>query len=76
MLTATVWYSWHHPEQGQAYSLSLSRRAPIMVWKKELQRMVKVARVGKDEGWQQTEFKKVNGRFEWIPVELADEEDS
>jgi len=47
-----------------------------MVWKKELQRMVKVARVGKDEGWQQTEFKKVNGRFEWVPVELEDEEDS
>lgn len=76
MLTETIWYSWHHDEHGQAFSISPSKRAPIMVWNKEVGQMVKVARVGVDEGWQQTEFKKVNGKYKYVPIEVIDEENS
>ena len=69
MLTTTTWYSWTHPDTEQAFSLSLSKRAPIMIWNKEVQKMVKIARVGIDEGWQQTEFKKVNGKYKYVPIE-------
>ncbi len=75
MITIPTWYSWHHDEHGQAYSLSLSKRAPIMVWNKEVGQMVKIARVGIDEGWQQTEFKKVNDEYKYVPLELEDATD-
>ncbi len=75
-LTPINWYSWHHKEHGQAFSLSLSKRAPIMVWNIEVQKMVKIARVKVDEGWQQTEFKKVNDEYRYVPIEVTDEKDS
>ncbi len=76
LTTITTWYSWHHDEHGQAYSLSLSKRAPIMVWNKEVGQMVKIARVGIDEGWQQTEFKKTDDEYRYVPIEVTDEKDS
>ena len=69
MLTTTIWYTWTHPDTEHAWSVSLSKRAPIMIWNKEVGKMVKIARVGVDKGWQQTEFKKVNGEYKYVPLE-------
>ena len=63
------WYYWSHPSCKVAFSKSLSKRAPIMLWNYKVKKLQKIARVGVDKGWTQVEFvKKEDGTFDWLPL--------